>query len=245
MIRPGHRSGFRPEALFHPGSVVLVGAATALGRVIGANLAGFPGRVTQCEADGVPTEAHDLAIVACAPELVAEVMASLGRAGTLAVVCATPAANLAASARAAGTRVLGPSSFGLVIPALGLNASTAHVPILPGKVALVSQSAAVCRAVLDWAAPNGVGFSHVIGTGGNAQIGFATSLDWLSRDPGTGAILLDIRTLREPRGFLDAARAAARLRPVVAIRAGGRLLDPTGRGMWCSTRRCAGLACCG
>jgi acetyltransferase len=90
---------------------------------------------------------------------------------------------------------------------------------------LVSQSGALCRAVIDWAGPNGVGFSHVVGIGGNADIGFAPVLDWLSRDPGTGAILLDISRLKNRRAFLSAARAAARLRPVVAIRAGGRLLD--------------------
>jgi acetyltransferase len=82
--------------------------------------------------------------------------------------------------------------------------------------------------VIDWAGPNGVGFSHVIGVGGNADIGFAVALDWLAADPGTGLILLDIRRIRNPRTFLSAARACARLRPVVAIRAGGRLLDAAG-----------------
>ena len=76
--------------------------------------------------------------------------------------------------------------------------------------------------------PNGVGFSHIIGIGGNGDIGFGIVLDWLARDPGTGAILLDIRRIRDRRAFLSAARAAARLRPMVAIRAGGLLLDPTG-----------------
>ena len=84
-------------------------------------------------------------------------------------------------------------------------------------------------SVLDWAEPNGVGFSYVVGTGGNADIGFGLVLDWLSRDADTGAILLDIRGIIDRRRFLSAARAAARLRPVVAIHAGGRLSDPTGR----------------
>jgi acetyltransferase len=82
--------------------------------------------------------------------------------------------------------------------------------------------------VLDWAEPNGVGFSHIIGIGGNADIGFALALDWLARDPGTGAILLDIRRIKSARLFLSAARAAAHGRPVVAIRAGGRLIDAGG-----------------
>ena len=84
--------------------------------------------------------------------------------------------------------------------------------------------------MLDWAGPNGVGFSHIIGIGGNADLGFAVALDWLSRDPGTGATLLDVRRIKNRRAFLSAARAASRLRPVVAIHAGSRVLDPSGTG---------------
>ncbi|OIQ64319.1 hypothetical protein GALL_541290 [mine drainage metagenome] len=73
-----------------------------------------------------------------------------------------------------------------------------------------------------------MGFSHIVGLGANADIGFGLTLDWLSRDPGTGAILLDIRRIKNHRLFLSAARAAAKLRPVVAIRAGLRLLDEDG-----------------
>lgn len=80
--------------------------------------------------------------------------------------------------------------------------------------------------MIDWAESNGVGFSHIVGIGGNAGIGFGAVLDWLSRDAGTGAILLDIRRIKNHRQFLSAARAAARLRPVVAIRPGLRM---TGR----------------
>jgi acetyltransferase len=139
-----------------------------------------------------------------------------------------PADGLAAIARRTGVRLLGPRSFGLAIPGLGLNATRAHMPPPAGRIALVSQSAALCRSVIDWAGPNGVGFSHIVGIGGNADLGFGMVLDWLSRDPGTGSILLDIRLLKNRRAFLSAARAAARLRPVVAMRAGGRLLDPAG-----------------
>ena len=229
MIRAGPARGFHPEALFHPASVILVGGGTALGHTIAANLAGFKGRVTVAEPHSIPPGPHDLAVLACAPDQVAPALLAIGQAGTYAAVCISPAPNLAAAAEAARVRVLGPASFGIVIPALGLNASTSHIAPGLGKVALVSQSAALCRAVLDWAGPNGVGFSYVVGTGGNAQTGFSLVLDWLSRDPGTGAILLDIREITDRRSFLAAARAAARLRPVVAIRAGGRLADPSGR----------------
>jgi len=82
--------------------------------------------------------------------------------------------------------------------------------------------------VIDWAGPNGVGSATSSVSGANADIGFGMTLDWLSRDPNTGAILLDIRRIKDHRLFLSAARAAAKLRPVVAIRAGLRLLDEDG-----------------
>ena len=231
MLRPGATRRFRPESLFRPRSVLLVGAETALGQRFAANLARFPGVVTHTAAACIDAHpAADLAVLACAPDEVPGALLALGRVGTFAVVCAVPATGLVAAAEAAGVRVMGPASFGIVVPALGLDASAGPLPAAPGKVALVSQSAALCRAVLDWAGPNGVGFSYVVGVGGGAQMGFAAALDWLSRDGGTGAILLDVRTIRDRRAFIAAARAAARLRPVVAIRAGGRLADPTGRG---------------
>ena len=169
--------------------------------------------------------------------------AALARKGTHAAVVICRAEALREAARDTGVRALGPGSFGIAVPEIGLNASRAHLTPRPGKIALVSQSAALCRAVLDWAEPNGVGFSHIVGIGGNADIGFGIVLDWLARDPGTGAILLDIRRIKDRRVFLSAARAAARLRPVVAIRAGGLLLDPTGDADAALMPRCAAAAC--
>jgi len=244
LIRPASSGRFRAEHLFRPDSVAVIGAGTELGGRVMQNMlaAGFQGAVLpvgeRLQAVGGVLAYPDIAALPVAPSLgviatdpagVAPALLALAARGTFAAVCVTPAPDLLAAGRAAGVRVLGPSSFGVIVPALGLNASTAHLQPGRGKVALVSQSAALCRAVLDWAEPNGVGFSHVVGTGGSADIGFGLVLDWLSRDPGTGAILLDIRGIKDRRRFMSAARAAARLRPVVAIHAGGRLQDPTGR----------------
>ena len=230
MLRPAQSRRFRPEAFFKPRSLLLVGPRTPLGQSVAANLSAFAGNVARAEPSSIAGHPPaDLAILACEPGAVAACLAALGKAGTTAAICATPAPDLAEAARAANVQVLGPASFGVIVPALGLNASAAHLSPSAGRTALVSQSAALCRAVIDWAAPNGVGFSHVVGTGGNAHTGFSMVLDYLSRDPSTGAILLDIRTIRNRRAFLAAARAAARLRPVVAIRAGGRLHDSAGQ----------------
>jgi len=244
LIRPAQSGRFHVENLFRPESVAIIGAGTELGGTVMQNMlgAGFRGAVLPVgeglgavggvlaypEVAVLPI-APSLGVVATAPEDVAPALLALAARGTFAAVCLTPTPGLLAAGRAAGVRVLGPSSFGIIVPALGLNASSAHMQPQPGKMSLISQSAALCRAVLDWAEPNGVGFSHVIGVGGSADIGFGLALDWLSRDPGTGAILLDIRGIKNRRAFMSAARAAARLRPVVAIHAGGRLQDPTGR----------------
>lgn len=211
----------------------MIGSETRAGQRILANIAEarFAGTVlpvaSRADVAGLAI-APDLAVVANAADEVPGVLDTLGRRGCSAAVVVVPAPNLAEAARASGVRVLGPASFGIAVPALGLNATRSHLPVPAGNAALLSQSAALCRAVLDWAGPNGLGFSHIVGIGGNADIGFGMAMDWLARDPGTGVILLDVHTIRDRRAFLSAARAAARLRPVVAIRPGARLDDPSG-----------------
>lgn len=239
IIRAPNR--FRPEALFHPASVTVIGAASEAGQQVMANLmaGGFQGAVLPV-GQGISAVSGvlaypDVASLPIAPDLAvlcegrpAELFPALAARGTHACIVIGMAEGVAGAVAATGVRAMGPGSFGISVPGIGLHATRSHLLPRPGRVALVSQSAALCRAVLDWAEPNGVGFSHVIGVGGNTDLGFAPVLDWLSRDPGTGAILLDIRHIRDRRMFLSAARAAARLRPVVAMRAGGQLADPTG-----------------
>ncbi|MGG5808521.1 GNAT family N-acetyltransferase [Falsiroseomonas sp. CW058] len=235
---PGRK---REEALYRPRHVVLVAdPALHMSGLLARNLtsAGFKGRLSivgmaaegmeQAEGlDRLPAP-PDLGIVALAPERVEAAMMALGAAGCPAAVVPAASPDLGAIAQRSGVRALGQGSFGICVPAIGLNASLSHLAPRRGRLALVSQSSALARAVLDWAESEAVGFSHVIGIGGNADLGFAHALDWLSRDPGTGAILLDIRRIKNRRLFISAARAAARSRPVVAIRAGGLLQDPSG-----------------
>jgi acetyltransferase len=229
-ILPAHPGMFRPEMLFRPRHVAVIGPDSAAGAQVLANLAagGFAGEVWPVARAAELAQAPDIAVVCALEGGLAEAFAALARLGTRLAVVVCMADGVAAAARAAGIRVLGPGSFGIAVPGRGLNASRAHMAVPAGRLALVSQSAALCRAVLDWAGPNGVGFSAMVGIGGNADIGFGLVLDWLSRDAETGAILLDIRHLRDPRRFVSAARAAARVRPVVALRAGTRLADPAG-----------------
>ena len=228
--RPAAATRFDPDRMFRPRSLAVIGGDGRLARQVLGNLAasGFTGDIQVVAPEDDPHPA-DLAIVTAEGGSIEPVYASLARAGIFAGVALGMVAGFAEGQAATGVRILGPGSFGIACPALNLNATLAHLTPRAGRVALISQSAALCRAVLDWAEPNGVGFSQVVGIGGNASTGFVQVLDYLSRDSSTGPILLDIRRVRDPRAFLSAARAAARLRPVVALRAGSLLLDPTGR----------------
>ena len=248
LFRDKPAGRFSPARLFRPDSLVVIGAKTTVGAQVNANIlaAGFKGAIVAADA---PSEIAalaappDLAIIA-APDA-ADLMPALSAKGTFAAVAVSDAEGVDEPQRRAGMRVLGPRSFGIAVPGIGLNASLSHLPVPAGRLGLVSQSASLCRSVIDWAQPNGVGFSHIVGIGDRADIGFGLVLDWLSRDPGTGAILLDIRRLRDRRAFVSAARAASRLRPVVAIRPGGMLADATGaadRAFEAALRR-AGVLC--
>ena len=229
-LRPSRtRSRFAPERLFRPESLVVIGAGR-LAETVLANIqaAGFAGPV-QATEDPALVETADLAILTGQGDPIGGILHQLAAKNIHAAVALGLAPDIVEASAATGVRVLGAGSFGVAVPALKLNATLSHLEPRAGRVALVSQSAALCRAVLDWAEPNGVGFSQIVGIGGNAGVGFAQTLDFLSRDPAIGPVLLDIRRVRNRRAFLSAARAAARLRPVIAIRAGNRLIDPSGR----------------
>ncbi|MGO9817365.1 MAG: GNAT family N-acetyltransferase [Acidocella sp.] len=208
---------FDAARLFRPESVSLSGTSTPLGQRILANLraGGFAGQIG---TDAEPVEHADVALVADEPGDIQAALLRHARMGARgAVVLSHKVTGLDEMARQAGIRVMGPHSFGLILPGLGLNASPFALMPQPGRMALVGQSSSIARTVIDWAAPNAVGFSHLVGIGGNTDIGFGLVLDQLSRDPNTAAIMVEIDRLRDPQLFFSAARAAARLRPVVAI----------------------------
>ncbi|MBB5374114.1 bifunctional acetate--CoA ligase family protein/GNAT family N-acetyltransferase [Acidocella aromatica] len=217
---------FDAARFFHPERVSLSGAGTAFGKQILANLraGGFTGEIG---TDDAPLENADVALVADAPGDIQAALLRHARMGARgAFVLSHKVRGLAAMAREAKIRVVGPHSFGLILPGLGLNASPFALTPQPGRMALVGQSSSIARTVIDWAAPNAVGFSHLVGIGGNTDIGFGLVLDQLSRDPNTAAIMVEIDRLRDPKLFFSAARAAARLRPVVAIVPGMRMDFP-------------------
>ena len=109
----------------------------------------------------------------------------------------------------------------------GLNAACGGALPRPGRLALVSQSGALCAATLDWARSRHVGFSTVISTGVGADMGFAEILDFLVRDSATDGIMLYLESVGHARRFMSALRAAARVKPVVVMKA-GRALESRG-----------------
>jgi acetyltransferase len=117
-------------------------------------------------------------------------------------------------------RVLGPNCVGLLLPKLGINASFAHMDALPGDLAFVAQSGALTTALLDWANTRRIGFSHFVSLGNSADVDFGDLLNYLGDDPGTRAILLYVESITNARKFMSAARAAARNKPVIVVKAG-------------------------
>ncbi|MFA6022149.1 MAG: CoA-binding protein, partial [Rhodospirillales bacterium] len=177
--------------------------------------------------------APDLAIVCTPPQTVPGVTEELGAKGAQAVIVLTAGLSheknaegrvlqevMAENARRYGMRILGPNCLGLLVPGIGLNASFSHLPALPGRIAFVSQSGALCTAVLDWARTHDVGFSHFISMGDTVDIDFGDVIDFLGSDPHTRSILLYIESIKERRNFMSAARAAARNKPILVIKSG-------------------------
>ncbi|WP_432738727.1 bifunctional acetate--CoA ligase family protein/GNAT family N-acetyltransferase [Maridesulfovibrio sp. FT414] len=135
--------------------------------------------------------------------------------------------ELLRAAKSPNMRILGPKSLGFIVPFMNLNASLAPLPAKPGKIAFVSQSDSFIPTVLDWAATNDIGFSHVISLGSRIDLTFADVLDYLGSDAQTRSILLYIEAINDAREFMSAARAASRNKPVLAIRPGQSLQHVT------------------
>jgi acetyltransferase len=177
--------------------------------------------------------APELAVVCSPPATVPGIIADLGARGCKAAVVLTGGLSLQTladgrtlsqamldAARPHLLRILGPNCLGLLVPAIGLNASFAHTEALPGKLAFLSQSGALATAVLDWGKSHRIGFSCFLSLGDSADVDFGDLLDYLGRDPDTAAILLYMESVKAARKFMSAARAASRAKIVIAVKAG-------------------------
>ncbi|MBS0470653.1 MAG: bifunctional acetate--CoA ligase family protein/GNAT family N-acetyltransferase [Proteobacteria bacterium] len=175
----------------------------------------------------------DLAVICTPARTVPGIVAELGARGTRGAIVITAGFSegghsegraleqaMLDAARPHLMRIVGPNCLGVLSTPARLNASFAQTTPGPGGVAFVAQSGAMVTTVLDWAAGRGIGFSHLVSLGDMSDVDFGDMLDYLANDEATTAILLYIEAVTQARKFMSAARAAARLKPVIAIKAG-------------------------
>jgi acetyltransferase len=237
-------------SLFEPTSVAIFGASertTAVGGVVLRNIidAGFAGEVypvnpghdeisgLRCYPDlGSIDGDVELVVIATPAATVPSILESCGEKGVTAAIVLSAGFREAGAegsrlehqaievARLYGIRFLGPNCLGLIRPSVGLNATFANGTADAGNLALVSQSGALCTAIVDWAENRDIGFSAVVSLGISANIDFGEILDYLVSDPKTDSILMYIEGIQDARAFMSALRAAARVKPVIVVKAG-------------------------
>jgi acetyltransferase len=236
--------------LFTPESVALYGASDrpdSVGGVVFKNLltAGFKGRIyainpRRDEVQGEKAfssleeidELVDLVVVATPARSIPAIVEACGERGIkMMLILSAGFRETGAEGRQLedrvtqlvkryGIRLMGPNCLGIIRPDKGLNITFGNNNAKPGNLAFVSQSGAICTAILDWAGQNDVGFSAVVSTGIAADLGFGDYLDYLVSDPATRSILLYIEGINNSRRFMSSLRAAARIKPVIALKVG-------------------------
>jgi acetyltransferase len=128
--------------------------------------------------------------------------------------------KILAEARSSGMRIVGPNCLGVMIPPIGMNATFATTIAKPGNVGFLSQSGALCTAVLDWSLRENVGFSAFISIGSMLDVGWGDLIYYLGDDPNTKSIVIYMETIGDARGFLSAAREVALTKPIIVIKPG-------------------------
>ncbi len=229
-----------------PRSVAVFGAserAGSVGAVVLRNIlqGGFEGNVWPVNPRhrsvmGLPClaraadlpEVPDLAVLVTPAQTVPGLIAEIGAKGCKTALVITAGIGMDNGLRQAMLdaarphllRIIGPNTVGLIVPPAKLNASFAHMGAAPGNLALLSQSGAIATSLIDWAAERGIGFSQIVSLGDMADVDTGDYLDLLAGDARTRAILIYCESIPQARKFLSAARAASRLKPVIAIKAG-------------------------
>ncbi|MCU7811130.1 MAG: bifunctional acetate--CoA ligase family protein/GNAT family N-acetyltransferase [Candidatus Thiodiazotropha sp. (ex Notomyrtea botanica)] len=236
--------------LFSPNSIAMFGASereNSVGEVVFRNLlsSGFKGGIypinpkhdkvqgqkayKSIDAIGKPVE---LAVVATPAKTIPAIVESCGQHGVKTMIILSagfresgPAGRriedrVVEVAKEFGIRFIGPNCLGLIRPDKGVNVTFGNNNAKPGNLALVSQSGAICTAILDWAEVNDIGFSTVISTGIAADLDFGDYLDFLVSDPKTDSILMYVEGIKDARRFMSGLRAAARIKPVIVLKVG-------------------------
>jgi acyl-CoA synthetase (NDP forming) len=174
-------------------------------------------------------QAPDLLVIATPPQSVPGIVTAAGEKGVATAIIITAGlghreGSLAdaceKAARATGLRLVGPNCLGVLSSRVKLNASFAARMPPAGELALVSQSGAITAGVIEWSATHDIGFSAAVSLGDKIDVDFGDLLDFFALDGRTRAILLYIESISNARKFMSAARAVARIKPVVVVKSG-------------------------
>ena len=242
------------DKIFNPRRIAVIGASdreVSLGAKVLRNLIGvgykgvvYPVNHFRSTVQGITAYPSilkipwkvDLAIVATPAHTVPQVVDECGKAGVSGIIV------MSAGFREAGPegeslekqileyknqynlRIIGPNSFGVVRPAVNLNATFANKATIPGKIAFISQSAALCAALLDWASAAQIGFSAIVSMGQMLDVDLGDLIDYFGTDPQTRSIVFYVESVHDSRKFMSAARGFARAKPIVAVK-GGRFAE--------------------
>ena len=238
------------KPLFAPKSVAVFGAsdkADSVGQIVFENMlqggyqdALYPINPNHAEVQGCKAystisqipEPVELAIIATPPQTVPDIIEECGKHNVKAAIIITAGFSETGAAGKAlehtvlenaqryGIRLIGPNCLGVMRPDIGLNATFNKGSANTGNLAFVSQSGALCTAILDWAKSNDVGFSSIVSMGSSVDVDFGEILDYLVSDVKTRSILLYIEGIRNARSFMSSIRAAARIKPVILVKVG-------------------------
>ncbi len=238
------------KPLFAPKSVAVFGASEridSVGQIVFQNMlqSGFQGalyainpkhpEIQGCKAYASLSQINEpveLAVIATPPQTVPDIIDDCGKHDVKAAIIITAGFSeigeagkalerrVVENAKRHNIRLIGPNCLGILRPEIGLNATFNKGSANPGNLAFVSQSGALCTAILDWAKSNNVGFSSVVSMGSSADVDFGEILDYLVSDVKTQSILLYIEGIRNARSFMSSLRAAARTKPVILVKVG-------------------------
>jgi len=238
------------EKIFKPRSVAVIGASRKQGTIgfaLMKNLTdgGYKGQIIPVnpkytEIMGIEThkslsradQSVDLAIIATpistVPKIVKE-CAEMGIGGAIIISAGGRETGpegleleekIEKEGRKGGLRIIGPNCMGIIGPDWNLNASfAAHMPP-KGNLAFISQSGAICSAMLDLSLKQNMGFRHFVSIGAMLDVDFGDLIDYLGTDPKVKSILLYIESLTRFRKFMSAARAVSRVKPIVILKSG-------------------------
>ncbi len=174
----------------------------------------------------------DLAIVATPAHTVPQIIEECGTTGVSGIIIVSAGFREAGKEGKAlekqilkyrnryNMRIIGSSSIGVIRPLIKLNATFTSKTAQPGKIAFISQSAALCASVLEWASEAHVGFSAVVSVGSMLDVDFGDLIDYFGTDAQTTSIVLYIESIKNARKFMSAARGFARAKPIVVVKAG-------------------------